>query len=51
MPAHIKAALMAVSLGIPVSQGKLALGQWQRIFLFEHGSRAHQRTVVVHLLP
>ena len=51
MPAHIKAALMAVSLGIPVREGKLALGQWQGIFLFEHRSQPHQRTVLVHLIP
>jgi secondary thiamine-phosphate synthase enzyme len=51
MPAHIKAALMAVSLGIPVRGGNLALGQWQGIYLFEHRSQAHERTVVIHLTP
>ena len=49
MPAHIKAAMMPVSLSIPVSNGQLALGTWQGIFLFEHRNAAHQRHVVGHL--
>ena len=49
MPAHIKAALTATSLGIPVVNGRLALGTWQGIFLWEHRHRAGPRTVVVHL--
>jgi secondary thiamine-phosphate synthase enzyme len=49
MPAHIKAALTAVSLSIPVVDGKLALGTWQGIYLFEHRNRAHERRVVAHL--
>ena len=49
MPAHIKAALTAVSLSIPVSQGRLALGQWQGIYLFEHRHGHHDRHVVAHL--
>lgn len=49
MPAHIKAALTAVSLGIPVSRGRLLLGQWQGIYLFEHRARPHQRDIVLHL--
>lgn len=49
MPAHIKAALTAVSLSIPVTQGKLALGTWQGIYLFEHRDRPHRREVVLHL--
>ena len=49
MPAHIKAALTATSLGIPVSGGVLALGTWQGIYLFEHRRRAHRRQVVLHL--
>jgi secondary thiamine-phosphate synthase enzyme len=49
MPAHIKAALNAVSLSIPVSAGRLALGQWQGIYLFEHRQRPHTRQVVAHL--
>ncbi len=49
MPAHIKAALTAVSLSIPVMGGRLALGAWQGIYLFEHRERAHRREVVLHL--
>lgn len=51
MPAHIKAALMAVSLAIPVNAGGLALGTWQGIYLFEHRDRPHSRKVVLHLSP
>jgi secondary thiamine-phosphate synthase enzyme len=51
MPAHIKAALMAVSLAIPVNAGGLALGTWQGIYLFEHRDRPHSRNVVLHLSP
>jgi secondary thiamine-phosphate synthase enzyme len=49
MPAHIKAALTAVSLSIPVTGGGLALGTWQGIYLFEHRDGAHTRCVVAHL--
>jgi secondary thiamine-phosphate synthase enzyme len=49
MPAHIKAALTAVSLSIPVTSGRLALGQWQGVYLFEHREGAHVRRVVAHL--
>jgi len=49
MPAHIKAALNAVSIAIPVSGGRPALGTWQGIYLFEHRDRAHVRRVVAHL--
>ena len=45
MPAHIKAALTAVSLSIPVTAQRPALGQWQGIYLFEHRSGAHSRRV------
>ncbi|PTM92599.1 secondary thiamine-phosphate synthase enzyme YjbQ [Mycoplana dimorpha] len=51
MPAHIKAALNQVSIGIPVSQGRLALGTWQGLFLFEHRDRPHDREIVLHLGP
>ena len=50
MPAHIKAALTAVSLSIPVTAGRPALGQWQGIYLFEHRHASHTRRVAVHLL-
>ncbi len=46
MPAHVKAMLTGVSLHIPVSQGKLALGTWQGIYLVEHRRRAHSREVI-----
>jgi secondary thiamine-phosphate synthase enzyme len=49
MPAHIKAALTAVSLSVPVTNGRPALGTWQGIYLFEHRSGAHSRRVVGHL--
>ncbi len=49
MPAHIKAALLPVSLQIPVSDGVLALGTWQGIYLFEHRNAPHRRQVTAHL--
>ena len=49
MPAHIKAAMMPVSLSIPLMQGRLALGTWQGIYLFEHRDRPHNREVAAHL--
>jgi secondary thiamine-phosphate synthase enzyme len=49
MPAHIKAALTQVSIGIPVIGGRLALGSWQGIYLFEHRDRPHRREIVLHL--
>lgn len=48
MPAHIKAAMMPVSLSIPVTNGQLVLGTWQGIYLFEHRDRPHQRKVIGH---
>ena len=51
MPAHIKAALTATSLGIPVMQGRLALGTWQGIYLWEHRRHAQRRRVLVHVGP
>ncbi len=49
MPAHIKAALTAVSLSIPVTAGRLALGTWQGIYLFEHRDSPHSREIILHL--
>ncbi|WP_420433630.1 secondary thiamine-phosphate synthase enzyme YjbQ [Hyphobacterium sp.] len=49
MPAHIKAALTATSLSIPVTNGRLALGTWQGLYLFEHRDSAHERQIVLHL--
>ncbi|AJY45565.1 secondary thiamine-phosphate synthase enzyme YjbQ [Martelella endophytica] len=51
MPAHIKSALTQVSLGVPVSAGRLALGTWQGLYLFEHRDRSHRREIVLHLSP
>ena len=49
MPAHIKAAMMPVSLTIPVSGGRMALGTWQGLYVFEHRDRPHFRQVAAHL--
>lgn len=48
MPAHIKAAMMPVSLSIPVTGGRMALGTWQGIYLFEHRATPHRREVAAH---
>jgi secondary thiamine-phosphate synthase enzyme len=50
MPAHIRAALTATQLSIPVVDGHLALGTWQGVYLFEHRAAPHRRSVVLHLL-
>lgn len=50
MPAHIKSALLPVSLSIPVSNGQMVLGTWQGIYLVEHRARPHHRQVVAHFL-
>ena len=50
MPAHVRAALTATSLMIPVTSGRLALGRWQGVYLWEHRTRPHQRRVVVTVL-
>lgn len=49
MPAHIRAALLPVSLGIPVARGRPLLGTWQGIYLFEHRARPHRREIAAHL--
>jgi len=49
MPAHIKAALLPTHLSIPVLNGKMMLGTWQGIYLFEHRDQSHHRNVVAHL--
>ena len=49
MPAHIKAALTATSLSIPVVNGRLGLGTWQGIYLWEHRRRGGEREVLVHV--
>ncbi len=50
MPAHIKAAMMPVSLSIPVISGRLTFGTWQGVYLFEHRSQPHHREVAVTML-
>jgi secondary thiamine-phosphate synthase enzyme len=50
MPAHIKSALTATQLSIPVAGGRMTLGAWQGIFLFEHRTRPHNREIVLHLM-
>jgi len=47
--AHIKAALTATSLGIPVMNGQLVLGTWQGVYCWEHRYGSHRRTVAVHI--
>ena len=49
MPAHIRAALTGTHLSVPIHQGRLALGAWQGIYLFEHRTAAQRRSVVLHL--
>jgi len=49
MPSHLKAALTATSLSIPIAGGKLALGTWQGIYLWEHRQRGSRRELVVHV--
>jgi secondary thiamine-phosphate synthase enzyme len=50
MPAHIRAAVTPVSLGIPVRGGRLSLGTWQGIYLFEHRAAPHTRSIAGHLI-
>lgn len=50
MPAHVRAALTAVSLSIPFAAGRLALGTWQGIYLWEHRHAPHARRLTLHLL-
>ena len=50
MPAHLRAALTAVQLSIPVADGRPVLGTWQGIYVFEHRRRPHRRQVAAHLI-
>jgi secondary thiamine-phosphate synthase enzyme len=50
MPAHVRTALTGVHLGIPFLQGRLSLGTWQGIYVWEHRRAPHARSVVLHLL-
>src|SRR5437764_988768 len=50
MPAHIRAALTLTQLSIPVEDGRMALGTWQGVYLFEHRAVPHRRSVLLHLI-
>ncbi len=50
MPAHLRAAVLPTQLTVPVSGGRLALGTWQAIYLYEHRRAPHRRTVVLSLI-
>jgi len=50
MPAHIRSVLTSTSLTIPVMNGRMALGTWQGIYLFEHRAAPHRRSVVLHMI-
>jgi secondary thiamine-phosphate synthase enzyme len=50
MPAHLRTALTQVSLAVPLAAGRLVLGTWQGIYLFEHRRAAHRRSVALHLI-
>ena len=49
MPGHIKSALTATQISIPVSEGRLALGTWQGVYIWEHRHRGGARRIVVHI--
>jgi secondary thiamine-phosphate synthase enzyme len=50
MPAHLRSMLTAATLTIPIAEGKLLLGTWQGIYLWEHRSRAHQRELIITVM-
>jgi secondary thiamine-phosphate synthase enzyme len=50
MPAHLRAALTQTQLSIPIVDGRLALGTWQGLYLFEHRRRPHRRTIALHVI-
>jgi secondary thiamine-phosphate synthase enzyme len=50
MPAHVRSALTQTSLAVPLADGRLALGTWQGIYLYEHRRRGHRREVMLHLI-
>jgi secondary thiamine-phosphate synthase enzyme len=49
MPAHIRSVITKTSEQIPINRGRLVLGTWQGIYLWEHRQRSHQREIVVHV--
>jgi secondary thiamine-phosphate synthase enzyme len=50
MPAHVRTALTTVNLSIPIARGRLTLGTWQGIYVWEHRKSAHRRRIAVHLI-
>ncbi len=50
MPAHVRSALTAVQVSVPFSGGRLALGTWQGIYLWEHRAQPHRRNILCHIL-
>jgi secondary thiamine-phosphate synthase enzyme len=50
MPAHIRTALTDTQLSIPIRNGRMALGTWQGLYVFEHRAASHRRSVVLHLI-
>jgi len=50
MPAHVRTALTTVNLSIPIQNGRLSLGTWQAIYLWEHRLQPHRRRVVIHFI-
>ena len=50
MPSHIRSALTLTQISIPVEQGRMALGTWQGVYVFEHRAAAHRRSVLLHLI-
>jgi secondary thiamine-phosphate synthase enzyme len=50
MPAHVKSSLLGCSLSIPITDGRLALGTWQGIYLYEHRDHPHTRRIAIHLM-
>lgn len=50
MPAHVRSALTATQLAIPVMRGQLALGTWQGVYLWEHRTHGHRREIAVHVM-
>jgi secondary thiamine-phosphate synthase enzyme len=50
MPAHIKSALTAVSLTVPITAGRLSLGIWQGLYLWEHRRSPHRREIVLQVM-
>jgi secondary thiamine-phosphate synthase enzyme len=50
MPAHVKAALTQTSVSVPIASGRLLLGAWQGLYIFEHRTQPHERRIVLHVI-